>query len=428
MHIGTSTVPFTTAFAYTAPESEFILEPYGRALTRNCTSDYLTSINQNYSCILESSGISDLALQLTDPVSYAAIISGRDYNTAIIPVTLGPDRIAYIGPASPRKQIDYRANTFAVRSLCKSLDEWCWLPYENGFVPTALYAHCGKFIGVPDNSSSPVAEATAMTQGVVGIVTSFFKDQHWQDLMTADNTSNSFYTVSRLDSPLQPSIHGLPYYWSASKADGQVYNNFIGCNTEFVNFTYTFVNGSIRSANIAPLDNLDLINAILLPSMMNYDPFITWGAATTAMSNDIGSAIENWIDTLHMHYLSFAAIAVEEVDNLDQQERFTRLVARIPKAPLFTLGMLILLSMLFNAVILGMAIWRTSLVKANPKQMMVSIAGLAANTFESEVADNGHAVNDIWDRFEESKEESPSTRIGIGENPAGGHRFVAFVT
>jgi hypothetical protein len=32
----------------------------------------------------------------------------------------------------------------------------------------------------------------------------------------------------------------------------------------------------------------------------------------------------------------------------------------------------------------------------------------------------------IWDLFEESKEESPSTRTGIRENSAGGNHFVAF--
>jgi hypothetical protein len=89
--------------------------------------------------------------------------------------------------------------------------------------------------------------------------------------------------------------------------------------------------------------------------------------------------------------------------------------------------MLIVFSILFNGFILVMSLCGTSLGKTHPKQVIVSIAGLAANMFESEVANTEHAANDIWDLFEESKDQSPSTRIGISENSAGGHHLVAFV-
>ncbi|KUJ17119.1 uncharacterized protein LY89DRAFT_540798, partial [Mollisia scopiformis] len=178
---------------------------------------------------------------------------------------------------------------------------------------------------------------------------------------------------------------------------------------------------------ITPLDDQDMANAIFLPALLDFDPFLTSGAAITAMSDDVDSALENWIDTLHKHYLSFAAIAVDEVDNIDQQERFTRLVARIPKAPLFTLATLIVLSIIFNGSILGVSLWKTSLGKTHSKQVIVSVAGLAANIFEHELAKTGPAIGNVWDLFEESKEESPSSRVGISENSAGGHHFVTFV-
>jgi len=332
--------------------------------------------------------LSDVPPVLTDTVNYASIISGRDYYTAIVPVTLGGERMAYIGPANPHRQTDYRANTFAVRSLCKTIDEWCWVRFMNGSIPNVLYANCGQFVGIPNDSSSPIAQATFYTTGVVGQVTSFFTDQQWQEIMSANTLSNSFYAVSRLDSPIQPSINGLPTYTTVPKS-GIIYSDFIGCSTEFVNFTYTYVNGSIVSADITPLDNLDMFNAIFEPMLMSFDPFMAGGAATTAMSNDAESALENWIDALHRHYFSLAAIATEEVDNIDQQERYTRLVARIPKAPLFTLGMLIVISIIFNVCVLVNSLWKTSLGKTHSKQVIVSIAGLAANTFE------GKAANDL---------------------------------
>jgi hypothetical protein len=130
---------------------------------------------------------------------------------------------------------------------------------------------------------------------------------------------------------------------------------------------------------------------------------------------------------LHKSYLSLAAIATVEVDDIDQQERYSRLIPRIPEAPLLTLGMLLVLSIVFNIFILVMSLYRTSLSKTHPKQISFSIAGLTATTFDNKVASTGNAVDDLWDLFEESKEESPSTRVGIDENLAGGHHFVSFV-
>jgi hypothetical protein len=420
LHIGTSTVPFTTAY-----ESVF-MGSFGRDISPNCTSDYLTARRQNYSCVLESIGIADVPPVLTDTFLYASVISDRDSDTAIIPVTLGQERMAYIGPARSSKQLDYRANTFAVRSTCKSIDEWCWLPNINGtFVPSSFSASCGQFVGVPMNNSVPIAQSTVVTRGTVGVVTSFFKDQDWQDMMRIRNASNAFYTVSRLDSQIKPSSLGLRAYFSVDES-GPWYNTFIGCNTELVNLTYSYVNGSIRSADITPLHSLELINAIYSPSLLNYNPYITSGAAITATADDSDAALENWIDTLHKHYLSFAAIATKQKGNIAKQRRSTRLVARIPKSALLTLGMLLVLSILFNSFILLTSLWRTSLKKTHAKQVVVSIAGLAASRFDDKAANAKPAVKEVWDLFEERKEQSPSTRIGIRENVAGNHQFVTF--
>jgi hypothetical protein len=433
LHIETSTVSLTSAFSFTSSQSWVSLKPYGRALTQNCTSGHLSSIGQNYSCLLLPL-LSGMPPTLTDSVLYSSVISERNENTTIKSITLGQDRIAYLGPASPRNDIDYRANTFAVRSVCKTIDEWCWLPLTNQTLPwlpllkepaSIPDAHCGKFVGIPANTSE-VVHGTIVTEGVVGTVTSFFKDQSWQEVMNVNNTANSFYTVSRLDSPLEPSSNSLPAHSTAMNT-GVWWSNFIGCNTELINFTYKYADGSVRSAEITPLDNLDLAKAVYQAILYNFDPLFAGGAAMTAMADDINSALENWIDTWHRSYLALAAIATTEVDNIDQQQRFSRLVARIPKAPLFTLGILLVLSIFFNSFILFKSLWRINLGKTHPKQMIISIAGLAANSFDGKVANTVHAVSDKWNLFEESKEDSPSTRIGISENSAGGNHLVAFV-
>jgi len=431
LHIGSSTVSFTTSSQSGTIDDP--MESWGRTLTPNCTSGNSAFTGDPYSCIMEPL-LADMPPILTDPGQFVAVISGRDTQSDIVTTTIGEERIAYIGPMFHREHLDYHANTYAVRSTCQTIDEWCYMSPQNGlngstFYPSTLSARCGNFVGVPfgwPNSTDPVAQGTIVAGGVVGLVTSFFIDQKWQEVMTVNNTANTFYTVSRIDSPIRPSPYGLPAYYSLQSGSFPTYNNFIGCSTELVNLTYTYVNGSVKSTEMSPLNNLDLVNAIFLPTLYNFDPFLTSGAATTATVDNRESALENWIDTWHKHYLSLAVLAVEPANNLDQQQRYSRLVARIPKAPLLTLGVLLLLSILFNAWVLFHSLRRTDLRATRPKQEIISIAGLAASAFDKNVTNHGQPVNKAWDLFEESKEETMSTRVGIGENPVGGHRFVAF--
>ena len=431
LHIETSTVSFTTSSRSGIFNDPF--ESWGRKLTPNCTSSHSAFTGDLYSCIMDPL-LADVPPILSDPVQFIGVISGRDIQSDIATVTIGEERVAYIGPMFHREHLDYRANTYAVRSTCQTIDEWCYMSPQNGsngttFYPSTIDARCGSFAGVPfgwPNSTDPIAQGTIVSGGVVGLVTSFFVDQKWEEVMTVDNTANTFYTVSRIDSPIRPSPYGLPAHWSLASGSFPTYNNFIGCGTELVNLTYTYVNGSLRSSEISPLDSLDLMNAIFLPTLYNFDPFLTSGAGTTATLDDRELALENWIDTWHRHYLSLAVLAVEPAKNLDQQQRYSRLVARIPKAPLMTLGTLLLLSIMFNAWVLFHSLRRTDLRVSRPKQEMISIAGLAASAFDKNVTDHGQPVSKAWDLFQESKEETMSTRVGIGENPVGGHRFVAF--
>jgi hypothetical protein len=189
--------------------------------------------------------LADVPPILTDPGKFVAVISGRDTQSDIVTTTIGEERIAYIGPVFHREQLDYHANTYGVRSTCQTIDEWCYMLPQNSSTgsisyPSTLFAKCGNFVGVPfgwPNSTEPVARGTIVASGVVGLVTSFFTDQKWQEVMTVNNTANAFYTVSRIDSPIRPSPYGLPAYFSLQSGSFPTYNNFIGCSTEWFNLT-----------------------------------------------------------------------------------------------------------------------------------------------------------------------------------------------
>jgi hypothetical protein len=264
-----------------------------------------------------------------------------------------------------------------------------------------------------------------VNRGVAGAVTSYFLDQNWTKVLTVRNASNSFFTVTRLDSTVKPTFFGLPAHGSVSAATGTSFSSFVGCHIEFLNFTYTFANEAIVTANMVPLENTAIANAIMQPAKMAWDPFLNSGAATTMTAGSVKSALESWVDTLHLHHLPFEAIVMDPVVNIAEQTRYPTLVARIPKAPLLTLATLLVLSILFNSFILIASLWKTSLAKTHRKQMMVTVAGLAASKFEDR---NTSAADSIWELFVESRPEVASKRVGLDDGADGIVRFVAYTS
>tara|TARA_R110002003_G_scaffold1005_2_gene21957 strand:+ start:9885 stop:10910 length:1026 start_codon:yes stop_codon:yes gene_type:complete len=336
--------------------------------------------------------------------------------------------MAYVAPADIYGRTDYRANTVAVRSVCDNIDKWCIVSQQNGSSSDAAAARCGKFVGLNYTSTDDIYYGTTMNRGVVGAVTSYFTDQNWTNILTVGNASNSFFTVTRLDSTVKPTFYGLPAYGAMSAATGTQFSSFLGCHTEFVNFTYTFANEAIVAADMAPLQNTAVANAVLQPAMMAWNPFLNSGAATTMTARSVETALESWIDTLHLHHLPFAAIVMDEVDNIADQTRYPTLVARIPKAPLFTLATLLVLSIVFNSFILIASLWNTKLAQTHRKQLVVTVAGLAASKFEDTDAVRVETVDSAWQLFTESHSDVASKRIGLSDGTEENTQFVSFVS
>jgi hypothetical protein len=159
---------------------------------------------------------------LIDDYKYTAIVSGKHDTTSIKLVTLGEERLAYIAPARDLRGLDYRANTVAARSICADVKRWCWSQMSDGTSASALRAHCGKFVGTNSTQEDLISRATFVANGVVSLVVSFFRDQDWQEPMIVNNASNSFFTVSRLDSSFHPSKTALDSEWTISEDLGYI--------------------------------------------------------------------------------------------------------------------------------------------------------------------------------------------------------------
>ena len=117
--------------------------------------------------------------------------------------------------------------------------------------------------------------------------------------------------------------------------------------------------------------------------------------------------------------LSVGASTLQPNDAIVAQERSTKLVTRIPKAPLYTL---LLANMLFVA--LGIALAVLAIARGGGEvreiQARLSIEGLVASVFEGGRAKEG--VESVDDLFEE-KYGQESTRVGINNSAQGGYEY-----
>jgi len=117
--------------------------------------------------------------------------------------------------------------------------------------------------------------------------------------------------------------------------------------------------------------------------------------------------------------LSVGASTLQPNDAIIAQERSTKLVTRIPKAPLYTL---VLANMLFVA--LGIALAVLAIARSGGEvreiQARLSIEGLVADIFEGRRAKE--RVESIDDLFEE-KYGQESTRVVIRNSARGGYEY-----
>ena len=117
--------------------------------------------------------------------------------------------------------------------------------------------------------------------------------------------------------------------------------------------------------------------------------------------------------------LSVGASTLQPNDAIAAQERSTKLVTRIPKAPLYAL---VLANMLFVA--LGIALAVLAIARSGGEvreiQARLSIEGLVAYAFEGRRAKE--SVESIDDLFEE-KYGQESTRFVIDNSTQGGYEY-----
>ena len=221
------------------------------------------------------------------------------------------------------------------------------------------------------------------------------------DVSPLEDDPEIFYSYNPFD-------HGSLYY-------------LFGCKTTVYNMTYSYVNETVLAQKLIPSDRV----AGAIPARLIDGPIVTLqlsypAISTTARSNSSGQIAVNYARDLERLPLAFSAAIWDPLTNTDEQVRENLLVARVPKAPPFTLILLCLLCVMLDIPFFVLALSGQS-AEAQEVQTRLGIFGITASRFENPL---DIRVDGVEDLFAEPKGGS-STKLGIAKSEAGVWTYVS---
>lgn len=336
----------------------------------------------------------------------------------------GAKKIAYLQNSKPPIGLDYRANSFAVNTSCSAISRKCNLRPAYGastpFNCTPAY-HGDLTMVEPDAATLPYP-----------ISLTFFQDSALNEPIDDNfsNFGNPFYFGA---AALLPTLGttaggGRP---SSIAGDPEIvtpvhggYAWVLGCSLTIYDLEYTWVNQVLASSTLTPSNAsmAKIFGAAISGSWVG--SYFTNAAIISSFGND-SSDLANQFSAQASHITSAmtAGIMIEQPSQ-QQQRRTSILVARVPKAPLFTLLALNLIYPLMGLLLTLYVIFFSRYKETRDVQARFSVAGIVSAFFEP-VQRSQAAVNEIEELFTERVEEKGFTRrVGMQPTVGGGWRFV----
>ncbi|KAF3385478.1 hypothetical protein F1880_001721 [Penicillium rolfsii] len=330
---------------------------------------------------------------------------------------------AFLGiPNNGRDQgHDFTATSFSVSTKCQSATAACDVSRANITLGAGSVFHCAKY--------------TAWWGLVNGPYDDFSK-QYFTDATGTQNAS-SYKTISN---PFYTGFGGFTDP-AAAAALKLIQNNDLGviaqeyggvgylffCNTTVYDITYTTLNGSITDFTANPS------NRSVSTALMVADDNLSSGNIKLREAADLGAILANntqeMADIFALEYsrvlLSTVSGALEASPILDGRQRITKIVARVPIAPLYFLVATV-------ALMIGLGIYLTiaALITTRKKDIeevraRLSMKQLVADRMEPEAA--RVPINSLDDIFapDGAAPTGLTKRIGIGkrDSPVGGWEF-----
>ncbi len=261
----------------------------------------------------------------------------------------------------------------------------------------------------------------------------------FQGDLNYDTWYMGFFTDSSRSSnttaPDQFSISSNPFYWNAANLDSDSTNLLradpeivtpvhggiawvMACTSTAYLATYSFANGTLDYYEITKANNSV---ADLLMAALAYTTIGRWAMRQAAINAGLAKTAQGVADLLAVSYSQIAmsvVAGVMEAQPANQlQLRQSQLVARIPKAPLFTLLssnlVFALTGVILAAVALG-SMGGSSGKELTDIQARLSNVGMVAAAFEPEKG----GVKKVEELFDERNGDG-RRRIGMVDGPAG---------
>jgi hypothetical protein len=367
-------------------------------------------------CIIN---VAETSVFLTGANEAARVMSNTSTTNAIYDMYIDGTHFAYLGPADNPSNLDYRAESLAIHTECRQIGKQCNLGANQS--GTSEPFHCtDAFYG---DLAQPIINGDA-TDGVTGLAFRSAGIVFYQDAALTQLANQSTDSESFLTRPSNP--HHLAAWAKVElgatdeqTADGNVVmptrggtSWLLNCSATAYQITYDFVNGSLQHAT-AELANGSvgtLLNA------GNYYGFGKVALETAAYSssqyNDTAQMADSWARAYSRTAMALGSGVMTARADLEEQVRSTKLVSRVPKAPLYTLVGLNTVYAILGFVLAWLAL-SSNPSETNELREKLSTAGLVAVCFEGARAER--LVDKKREMFAEY-EGASSGRVGVEEN------------
>ncbi|PYH89986.1 hypothetical protein BO71DRAFT_402603 [Aspergillus ellipticus CBS 707.79] len=396
LHLTTTTVSFAHVTSIYATYS-FGLTP--QCLQSNNSIAGQRAANSVCSVSVAATGAflanATVSLGVMDSVSSLATVSTHEANQT---------SYAYLGiPDSPVvARRDFAAETYGASTQCALISSQCNLTK----VATTLRYNCSSgFAGYIENTD---------------LTTGFFPDARMTDDTKESDASNYgtgnpfYYAVAGI---LSASGGHVPNSTEFVQNESGPYGYVLGCHTTIHDIRYHRVNNAItRFAPAVSNTSASNIWQTSISQTVDWEANIQDAIGIAAFSATGPEFSETVARAFSQVVIALGADGIEARPSDLVQEEDTLLVARVPKAPLFTLVAVNALYIVCGVVFAALALW-TARHEAPDLHARLGITGLVADRFE----DPGlrRETQSVDDMFEEYAGQE-SRRVAIDPSHAGG--------
>ena len=332
---------------------------------------------------------------------------------------------AVLLPASVSRSTDFRAATFALSTQCTPVSRSCNLkglygsstPFNcsTGFYGDATIL---KQFSSARRASSPVGYVLLSEWEGKSNITSNSKDM------------NPFFVGTWANVDTQGSLPGAPNSSVQLSDDPEIITPVHGgsawvlkCNTSVYDLVYTYRNGTVTDPLLS-LANASTGGLIAAPMNDNFPlSNLEIAAKVASFSSSAQQLADKWANSYSEIALGLSAGVMTSKRSDMEHRRTPILVARIPKAPLFTL---VTLNLVYVTIGLGLALYAALASDfaggSGAMRQRLTIQGLVAECFEdSRRAPQGW--NEVERLFAENDGKGLSGRVAAEEGENGGWRL-----